>query len=115
MGYFPGRIATHAIAILWTVVWIYPLSSRSPQTIGSSTKSGVEPVNIQSATQSYEAWMRKCTVVVEADLKAKHEQMQSGPWYFMRGTFYRWAELFPEICRELLRAPKLLACGDLHV
>ena len=34
---------------------------------------------------------------------------------FFRGTFYRWTQLFPEICRDLSRAPKLLAVGDLHV
>jgi hypothetical protein len=72
-------------------------------------------VNIQSATENYEAWMRKCTTIVESDLRAKHEQMREDPWYFMRGTFYRWIELWPEICPELLPAPKVLACGDVHV
>jgi hypothetical protein len=34
---------------------------------------------------------------------------------FFRGTYYRWAQLFPEACPKLSRGPKVLACGDLHV
>ena len=72
-------------------------------------------MSIQSATRSYESWMRKCTTLVDSDLRAKHEQMKKDPWYFMRGTFYRWIQLWPEVCPELSRAPKVLASGDLHV
>jgi uncharacterized protein (DUF2252 family) len=72
-------------------------------------------VNIQQATKSYEKWMRRCTTVVETDLRSKHEQMRADPFLFFRGTFYRWAELWPEICADLRRAPRVLAVGDLHV
>jgi hypothetical protein len=34
---------------------------------------------------------------------------------FLRGSFYRWAQLWPTVCRELHRAPHVLAVGDLHV
>jgi len=34
---------------------------------------------------------------------------------FLRATFYRWAQLWPEICRELSRGPQVLVVGDLHV
>jgi hypothetical protein len=34
---------------------------------------------------------------------------------FFRGTFYRWAQLWPEVCANLRDAPKVLAVGDLHV
>ena len=34
---------------------------------------------------------------------------------FFRGTYYRWAQLWPEVCKELRNAPKLLGVGDLHV
>src|SRR5690242_21584162 len=34
---------------------------------------------------------------------------------YLRGTFYRWAQLFPEICPELNKAPVVLAVGDLHI
>ncbi len=72
-------------------------------------------MKIQEATQSYEAWMRKCTTVVETDLRAKHQQMRRELFLFFRGTYYRWAQLFPEVCPKLSRSPKVLACGDLHV
>jgi hypothetical protein len=34
---------------------------------------------------------------------------------FFRGTYYKWAQLFPKVCPKLDSAPKVLACGDLHV
>jgi len=72
-------------------------------------------MNIREATQSYEGWMRKCNKVIEADLRLKHQQMKKDLFLFFRGTYYRWAQLFPEVCPKLARAPKVLACGDLHV
>lgn len=72
-------------------------------------------MNILAATKSYEQWMRRCTHVVEADLRYKHEQMRKDPFLFFRSTFYRWAQLWPEVCREFCQAPKVLAVGDLHV
>ena len=72
-------------------------------------------MNIHQATQSYENWMRSCTTVVEAHLRLKHKQMRKSPFLFFRGTFYRWAQLWPEICADLRDAPKVLAVGDLHV
>src|SRR5260370_11842910 len=37
------------------------------------------------------------------------------PIFFFRSTFYRWTQLWPELCRDLRQAPKVLAVGDLHV
>lgn len=71
--------------------------------------------NIQQATRRYEDWMRGCTIVVESHLRNKHEQMKHDAFLFFRGTFYRWAELWPEMCADLCRAPNVLAVGDLHV
>jgi hypothetical protein len=34
---------------------------------------------------------------------------------FFRGTYYRWAQLWPQICPDLAKAPHVLAVGDLHV
>jgi uncharacterized protein (DUF2252 family) len=34
---------------------------------------------------------------------------------FLRATFYRWMQLWPEVCPDLAKAPRLLAVGDLHV
>src|SRR6202158_5901011 len=72
-------------------------------------------MNILEATKSYDHWMRSCTTVVESHLRSKHELMREDLFLFFRGTFYRWAQLWPEICSPLCPAPKVLACGDLHV
>lgn len=72
-------------------------------------------MNIIEATRSYENWMRRCTHVIEDDLRYKHQQMREDPFFFFRSTFYRWAQLWPELCRDLRQAPKVLAVGDLHV
>jgi hypothetical protein len=78
--------------------------------------SNREPnMNITEATRSYENWMRRCTDVIESDLRYKHQQMREDPFLFFRSTFYRWAQLWPELCRDLCPAPKVLAVGDLHV
>jgi uncharacterized protein (DUF2252 family) len=71
-------------------------------------------MNIAQATKSYEAWIRSCTKVIESDLRSKHAQMKEDAFLFFRGTFYRWAQLFPEVCPDLRNAPKVLAVGDLH-
>jgi uncharacterized protein DUF2252 len=80
---------------------------------GSSFAS--EEVSFQRATASYEGWMRNCTAVVSSDLRLKHEQMKESSFLFLRGTFYRWAQMWPSICAGLCGAPKVLAVGDLHV
>lgn len=71
--------------------------------------------SIESVTTNYEAWMRSCTTVLRSDLQSKHEQMKETPFGFLRGTFYRWAQLWPSVCADLCGAPKVLAVGDLHV
>jgi hypothetical protein len=72
-------------------------------------------IDIERANTSYESWMRSCTVIIASDLRAKHEQMKESPFQFLRGTFFRWAQLWPSICADLCSAPKVLAVGDLHV
>ncbi|HWO30707.1 MAG TPA: DUF2252 family protein, partial [Candidatus Acidoferrum sp.] len=69
----------------------------------------------QHATASYEAWMRNCTAVVSSDLRLKHQQMKESPFLFLRGSFYRWAQMWPSVCADLCDAPNVLAVGDLHV
>jgi hypothetical protein len=70
---------------------------------------------IVSATDSYEAWLGTCTQVNGKDLQAKHGLLAEGTFPFLRGTFYRWTQLWPELCRDLASAPQVLAVGDLHV
>jgi uncharacterized protein (DUF2252 family) len=72
-------------------------------------------MNVRQATIDYERWMRSHTRVIESDLRSKHQQMRSDLFLFFRGTFYRWAQLWPEVCADLNHAPKVIAVGDLHV
>jgi hypothetical protein len=72
-------------------------------------------MNIFKATTSFEGWLRARIPVVEADLHQKHELMVEDEFRFFRGTFYRWARLWPKHCKELASAPSVLAVGDLHV
>lgn len=41
--------------------------------------------------------------------------MASDPFIFLRATYYRWAQIYPEICPELQNTPKLLSVADLHI
>ena len=72
-------------------------------------------MNIAKATQSYEAWLGKRITVLGADLKRKHAAMAQDVFPFLRATFYRWMQLWPDTCAEENRAPKVLGVGDLHV
>jgi len=63
----------------------------------------------------YEEWLRQHIRIVEPDLQFKHEQMASALFPFFRATFYRWVQVWPEVCPDLDRVPHLLSIGDLHV
>jgi hypothetical protein len=72
-------------------------------------------MNILTATKDFEKWVDRHTDVVKTQLSDKHKQMAKSPIQFLRGTFYRWTQLFPEICPELRRVPAVLSVGDLHI
>lgn len=72
-------------------------------------------MNLRQATRAYEQWMRGCKAVVEADVRTKHARMRADCFLFFRGTYYRWAQLWPSLCADLRRSPTVLAVGDLHV
>jgi hypothetical protein len=72
-------------------------------------------MKITTATKSYEAWLGKRITLLPADLEHKHAAMSEDVFPFLRATFYRWMQLWPEICADENRAPKVLAVGDLHV
>lgn len=63
-------------------------------------------MNIVKATTRYERWFASHTPLVKADLRLKHQQMATAVFPFLRATFYRWVQLWPEICPDLARAPK---------
>ena len=72
-------------------------------------------MDIHQATRAYEAWLSEQTDVIRPHLRVKHKKMSESPFVFLRGTFYRWAQQWPTVCKELLDAPNVLAIGDLHL
>jgi hypothetical protein len=72
-------------------------------------------MNIIKATRGYEKWLGNHLTVVSPDLAIKHAYMAESFFAFFRGTFYRWAQLWPEICADLADEMEVVAVGDLHV
>ncbi len=72
-------------------------------------------MNIVKATKKYEEWLALHLQIVEDDLRLKHERMAESEFSFFRATFYRWLQVWEEVCADLRRVPHLLAVGDLHV
>ncbi len=71
--------------------------------------------DIHQATREYERWMRGRTRAITGDLHSKRAQMRADLFLFLRGSFYRWAQLWPDVCGDLCHAPEVLSVGDLHV
>jgi uncharacterized protein (DUF2252 family) len=72
-------------------------------------------MDIVASTRSYERWLAGCVPLRPADLELKHRLMAADPFSFLRATFYRWAQQWPQVCSEVAAAPAVLAVGDLHV
>ena len=72
-------------------------------------------MNIQTATQKYEARLAQQVPLIQEDLELKHTLMAQDAFSFLRATFYRWVQRWPEVCPDTVYAPKVLAVGDLHV
>lgn len=72
-------------------------------------------MNIVKSTRRYEAWLGSHTPIVKADLRLKHHRMREAAFPFLRATFYRWMQVWPQVCPDLAKAPQVLAVGDLHV
>lgn len=72
-------------------------------------------MNFIKATEKYEQWLGRRLHILVDDLAFKHEQMRTAPFPFLRATYYRWAQIFPEVCAAAAKAPEVLAVGDLHV
>lgn len=72
-------------------------------------------MNIVKSTRHFEEWLGQHTPLVKPDLRLKHQRMAESPFPFFRATFYRWMQVWPEVCPDLAKAPHLLAVGDLHV
>jgi hypothetical protein len=74
-----------------------------------------EPMNFKKSTKRYEAWIESHIPIIEDDLQLKHAAMREAVFPFLRATFYRWSQTFPEVCGEAAKAPEVLGVGDLHV
>jgi uncharacterized protein (DUF2252 family) len=72
-------------------------------------------MNIFNATADFERWLAKRLPIVRQDIALKHQHMAEAAFPFFRATFYRWLQLWPEVCSELAKAPSVLAVGDLHI
>lgn len=72
-------------------------------------------MNSVKATRHFEEWLGRRTVLIQKDLRFKHSNMRAGVFPFLRATYYRWAQIWPKVCPDLARAPRVLAVGDLHV
>src|SRR5437763_988786 len=72
-------------------------------------------MNIHDATSQYEQWLTKYTPLIQADLDTKHQQMAADAFSFLRATYYRWTQIWPEVCEDLAQAPGALSVGDLHI
>jgi hypothetical protein len=72
-------------------------------------------MKIDQATHDYEKWLAKQIPLVATDLRLKHTLMKRSGFSFLRATFYRWMQVWPEVCADLIAAPVLRGIGDLHV
>jgi hypothetical protein len=72
-------------------------------------------MTVVESSRRYEAWLAKQVPLSKPDLELKHRLMSEAAFPFLRATFYRWVQLWPEVCPGLAKAPKVLAVGDLHI
>lgn len=72
-------------------------------------------MKFSKSTARYETWLARHLRLIQDDLALKHAAMASAAFPFLRATYYRWAQVWPDVCVEAARAPRVLAVGDLHV
>jgi uncharacterized protein (DUF2252 family) len=74
-------------------------------------------MNIMKSTDRFEDWLRQelGADLVSADLDKKREKMKDDPFAFLRATFWRWAEVIPDLIGDAGEAPFVLAVGDIHL
>jgi uncharacterized protein DUF2252 len=75
----------------------------------------VAQMDITESTKRYEEWLTSNTSIDQKHLRRKHKSMRKNLFGFLRATFYRWIQIWPQICSDLTSAPNVLAVGDLHV
>lgn len=72
-------------------------------------------MDILQSTEKYEAWLGERIPLIRADVDHKHALMAEAPFPFLRATFYRWAQVWPQVSPETADAQEVLGIGDLHV
>jgi hypothetical protein len=72
-------------------------------------------MNVVKATRQFEEWLAQRTHLDQKDLRLKHASMKAQLFPFLRATYYRWTQIWPQVCPDLAKAPHVLAVGDLHV
>jgi hypothetical protein len=72
-------------------------------------------MNIVKATKKYEEWLGRHLQILQPDMRLKHARMAESEFSFFRATFYRWMQVWADLCPDLVQAPHLLSVGDLHV
>jgi hypothetical protein len=66
---------------------------------------------IVRSTDHYDSWLLALKPAFAHDLKQKLKEMAGGPGDFLRATFYRWSERFPDVYLEAISAPAVRAVG----
>src|SRR5260370_1414439 len=72
-------------------------------------------MNIFKATADFEHWLAGQLPIIRQDLALKHQHMAEAAFPFFRATFYRWLQLWPEVCAGLVKARAVLGVGELHI
>src|SRR5260370_42480424 len=72
-------------------------------------------MNFKTQAAYFERWRAKRLPIIRQDITLKHTHMAEAAFPFFRAPFYRWIQLWPEVCGDLAKAPAVLAIGDLHV
>jgi hypothetical protein len=74
-------------------------------------------IQFAQSKRRYEGWLRKQLGkdFVAADLAEKNRLMKDSAFVFLRGTYWRWAELSLDVFPDLADAPAVLAVGDIHL
>ena len=77
--------------------------------------NATELPGIVEATRSYEAWMQGHVRLRADDLDTKHQRMAASPLEFLRGTFYRYVQCWPNLAGAFPEALTVPAIGDIHL
>jgi hypothetical protein len=61
-------------------------------------------MNIVKATRQFESWLGSRTDLIKKDIRLKHANMSAAVFPFVRATYYRWAQVWPQSALNCPRA-----------